>query len=156
MKVEERQRKEMNIENKKAYHDYFVDEKIECGISLRGNEVKSIRQGSCNIKEAWCQIQDNNLVIRGMHISKWNTANMFDVDERRERQLLVHKSEISKLKQMVQEKGVTLIPLKVYFSSNGKCKVLVGVCRGKHNYDKRQDLKDKQIKRDIDRAVKGM
>lgn len=144
----------MNIENKKAYHDYFVDEKIECGISLRGNEVKSIRNGMCNIKEAWCQIQDNNLVIRGMHISRWNTSNMFDVDENRERQLLAHKREILKLKQRVQEKGVTLIPLKVYFTSRGKCKVEVGVCRGKHNYDKRQDLKDKQIKRDIEREMK--
>ena len=145
----------MNIENKKAYHDYFVDEKIECGISLRGNEVKSIRNGMCNIKEAWCQIQDNNLVIRGMHISRWNTSNMFDVDENRERQLLAHKREILKLKQRVQEKGVTLIPLKVYFTSRGKCKVEIGVCRGKHNYDKRQDLKDKQIKRDIEREMKG-
>lgn len=144
----------MNIENKKAYHDYFVDEKIECGISLRGNEVKSIRNGMCNIKEAWCQIQDNNLVIRGMHISRWNTSNMFDVDENRERQLLAHKREILKLKQRVQEKGVTLIPLKVYFTSRGKCKVEIGVCRGKHNYDKRQDLKDKQIKRDIEREMK--
>lgn len=144
----------MNIDNKKAYHDYFVDEKIECGISLRGNEVKSIRNGMCNIKEAWCQIQDNNLVIRGMHISRWNTSNMFDVDENRERQLLAHKREILKLKQRVQEKGVTLIPLKVYFTSRGKCKVEVGVCRGKHNYDKRQDLKDKQIKRDIEREMK--
>lgn len=144
----------MNIENKKAYHDYFVDEKIECGISLRGNEVKSIRNGMCNIKEAWCQIQDNDLVIRGMHISRWNTSNMFDVDENRERQLLAHKREILKLKQRVQEKGVTLTPLKVYFTSRGKCKVEVGVCRGKHNYDKRQDLKDKQIKRDIEREMK--
>lgn len=144
----------MNIENKKVYHDYFVDEKIECGISLRGNEVKSIRNGMCNIKEAWCQIQDNNLVIRGMHISRWNTSNMFDVDENRERQLLAHKREILKLKQRVQEKGVTLIPLKVYFTSRGKCKVEIGVCRGKHNYDKRQDLKDKQIKRDIEREMK--
>lgn len=144
----------MNIENKKAHHDYFVDEKIECGISLRGNEVKSIRSGMCNIKEAWCQIQDNDLVIRGMHISRWNTSNMFDVDENRERQLLAHKREILKLKQRVQEKGVTLIPLKVYFTSRGKCKVEIGVCRGKHNYDKRQDLKDKQIKRDIEREMK--
>ena len=144
----------MNIENKKAYHDYFVDEKIECGISLIGKEVKSIRNGMCNIKEAWCQIQDNNLVIRGMHISRWNTSNMFDVDENRERQLLAHKREILKLKQRVQEKGVTLIPLKVYFTSRGKCKVEIGVCRGKHNYDKRQDLKDKQIKRDIEREMK--
>lgn len=144
----------MHIENRKAYHDYFVDETLECGISLRGNEVKSIRSGMCSIKEAWCQIQENTLAIRGMHISRWNTSNMFDVDENRERQLLAHKREILKLKQRVQEKGVTLIPLKVYFTSRGKCKVEVGVCRGKHNYDKRQDLKDKQIKRDVEREMK--
>lgn len=144
----------VTIENKKAYHNYFVDEKLECGISLSGNEVKSIRNGMCSIKEAWCQIQNNQLVIRGMHITKWYTANMFDVDENRERVLLCHKREIKKLLQQVQERGVTLVPLKVYFNNRGKCKVLLGVCRGKHNYDKRQSLKDKQTKRDIERGFK--
>lgn len=144
----------MNIENKKAYHDYFVEEKIECGIQLRGNEVKSIREGRCNIKESWIRIQNGNLVIRGMHISKWGTANAFDVDETRERQLLAHKSEIRKLEDKISQDGITLIPLKIYFTERGKCKVLVGVCRGKHNYDKRESLKEKQVKRDIDRAFK--
>lgn len=144
----------ITIENKKAYHDYFVDETLECGISLRGNEVKSIRAGQCSIKEAWCQVQDGNLVVRGMHIKKYDTANTYDVDEDRERQLLAHKKEISKLFGVIQTDGVTLIPLKVYFN-NGKCKVLVGVCRGKHNYDKRATLKERQVKRDIDRAMKG-
>ena len=144
----------MEINNKKAYHDYFVDETLECGISLWGNEVKSIRDGKCNIKEAWVQVQDGNLVIRGMHISKWGTSNVFDVDESRERQLLAHKREIAKLAGEVSKQGVTLIPLKVYFSGKGKCKVLVGVCRGKHNYDKRATLKERQVKRDIDRAMK--
>lgn len=145
---------EVEINNKKAYHDYFVDTTLECGISLRGNEVKSIREGKCNIKEAWVQVQGRNLVIRGMHISKWGTSNVFDVDENRERQLLAHKGEIAKLADLVSQQGVTLIPLKVYFSDKGKCKVLVGVCRGKHNYDKRATLKEKQVKRDIDRALK--
>lgn len=144
----------VEINNKKAYHDYFVDTTLECGISLRGNEVKSIRDGKCNIKEAWVQVQGRNLVIRGMHISKWGTSNVFDVDENRERQLLAHKGEIAKLADLVSQQGVTLIPLKVYFSDKGKCKVLVGVCRGKHNYDKRATLKEKQVKRDIDRALK--
>lgn len=144
----------VEINNKKAYHDYFVDTTLECGISLRGNEVKSIRDGKCNIKEAWVQVQGRNLVIRGMHISKWGTSNVFDVDENRERQLLAHKGEIVKLADLVSQQGVTLIPLKVYFSDKGKCKVLVGVCRGKHNYDKRATLKEKQVKRDIDRALK--
>ena len=144
----------VEIKNKKAYHDYFVDDTLECGISLRGNEVKSIREGRCSIKEAWVQVQDGNLVIRGMHITKWGTSNVFDVDENRERQLLAHKREIANLAGLVSQQGVTLIPLKVYFSDKGKCKVLVGVCRGKHNYDKRATLKEKQVKRDIDRALK--
>lgn len=144
----------VEINNKKAYHDYFVDTTLECGISLRGNEVKSIRDGKCNIKEAWVQVQGRNLVIRGMHISKWGTSNIFDVDENRERQLLAHKREIANLAGLVSQQGVTLVPLKVYFSDKGKCKVLVGVCRGKHNYDKRATLKEKQVKRDIDRALK--
>lgn len=142
------------IENRKAYHGYFVEEELECGISLRGNEVKSIREGKASIKEAWCTVQNGNLVIRGMHISKWGTANVFDVDETRERQLLAHKKEISKLGDVVSQQGVTLVPLKVYFSEKGKCKVLVGVCKGKKNYDKRQSLKDRQVKRDINRVLK--
>ena len=145
--------KTVTIDNKKAYHDYFVDETIECGISLRGNEVKSIRAGKASIKESWCRVQNNQLVIRGMHISQWDTANSYDVDEDRERVLLAHKKEIIKLGDVVQQDGVSLIPLKVYFV-NGKCKVLLGVCRGKHNYDKRETLKNRQIKRDINRALK--
>lgn len=146
--------KSVEISNKKAYHDYFVNETLECGISLKGNEVKSIRDGKCNIKEAWVSIQNGNLVIRGMHIAKWDTANMFDVDENRERQLLAHKKEISKLSDAISQNGITLIPLKVYFNDKGKCKILVGVCKGKHNYDKRESLKERQTKRDIDRALK--
>lgn len=144
----------MAIENKKAYHDYFVDDTLECGIVLWGNEVKSIREGKCNIKEAWVRVQDGNLVLRGMHIAKWDTANVFDVDEVRERRLLAHKKEIRKLDALVAQKGVTLIPLKIYFKS-GKAKLLLGVCRGKHNYDKRQTLKERQVKRDIDRELKS-
>lgn len=142
----------MELKNKSAYHDYFVDEKIECGVVLHGNEVKSIRNGMANIKGAWCQIQDGNLVLRGMHISPWGTANKFDIDEDRERRLLVHKRQILKLEQSVKISGVTLIPLSVYFNDRGKCKISVGVCRGKHNYDKRQSLKERQIKLDIARA----
>lgn len=143
----------MEIDNKKAYHDYFVDDKLECGISLKGNEVKSIRQGKCNIKDAWCRVQNNQLVIRGMHISKWETANMFDIDENRERVLLAHKREIIKLSEKVKLDGISLIPLKIYFK-DGKVKVLLGVCRGKHNFDKRNTLKERQVDRDIRRAFK--
>lgn len=143
------------IENRKARYDYFVEDTLECGISLRGNEVKSLLDGQCSIKEAWCQIQDRELVIRGMHISKWNTANTFDVDEDRERVLLAHKQEIRKLESKVLQDGITLVPLKVYFAEDtGRCKVLVGICKGKKNYDKRESLKSAQVKRDISRAIK--
>lgn len=144
----------MEINNRKAYHDYFVEDTLECGISLRGNEVKSVRSGSCSIKESWCYIKDGQLVLCQMHIARWGTANAFDVDENRERVLLAHKREIRKLYAEVQKSGVTLIPLKVYFK-DGKCKVLLGVCVGKKSYDKRSALKEKQAKRDIERAVKN-
>ena len=141
------------ILNRKLYYDYFIEERLECGISLKGNEVKSIKDGMCNIKEAWIQIQDGNLVIRGMHISKWRTANLYDIDEDRERQLLAHKREIRKLQDKIKQDGYTLKPEKVYFV-NGRCKILVALCKGKHNYDKRQSLKEKQMKRDIERSLK--
>lgn len=147
------QKNTITIENKKANHDYFVEETLECGISLRGNEVKSIRQGRCQIKDAWCTVQSSTLVIRGMHVSRYETSNLYDTDETRERVLLAHRKEINRLAGLIQRDGVTLIPLKIYFSHN-KAKVLVGVCKGKHNYDKRQSLKDKQMKRDIDRELK--
>lgn len=143
----------VNINNKKAYHDYQVLETLECGISLRGNEVKSIMAGKASIKEAWCSIQNNQLVIRGMHITKWNTANIFDVDETRERTLLAHKTEIRKLLAQKQQDGITLVPLQVTYKNN-RVKVIIGVCKGKKLYDKRQDLKDKQTKRDIARQLK--
>ena len=143
----------MKVENRKASYEYYIEDKLECGISLRGNEVKSIRLGAVNISDAWCQIQDKNLVVRGMFISGWSTSNTFDVDERRGRQLLAHRKEIEKLASRVAEKGVSLIPLEVYFV-NGRCKVLVGICKGKKLYDKRSSLKEKQVKRDISREFK--
>lgn len=145
--------KDITIENKKARHDYFVEETLECGVALKGNEVKSIRYGMCNIKESWVAIQNGNLVMRGCHISKWDTANLFDIDENRERQLLAHKKEIRKLQDFIKDNGCTLIPLKLYFVK-GRVKVLVGLCRGKHIYDKRESLKKKDAQRQIDRALK--
>ena len=147
-------KKRPEIINRKAYHDYFIDDTLECGISLHGNEVKSIINGKVNINETWVGIQNNNLIINNMFISRYETANIFDVDERRERQLLAHKREIFRLKEFTSQKGFTLIPLKVYFSGS-KCKILIGIARGKHNYDKRNSLKEKQMKRDIDRSLKN-
>lgn len=141
----------VEIKNKKAYYDYYIEEEIECGIVLHGNEVKSIREGKCSIKEAWVQVQDGQLVIRGMHISGYRASNNFDIDEDREKVLLAHKKEIIKYRDKIKEIGYTLLPLKVYFK-DGKCKVLVGLCKGKKLYDKRESLKEKQVKRDIERA----
>lgn len=145
--------KEFNIQNKKVYHDYFVEDKLECGIALKGNEVKSIVSGKASIKEAWVDIVNGELVLKQMHITPWDTSNGFDVDELRERKLLAHKKEIQEFDQKVQRDGYTLIPLSVY-SSHGKVKVSVGLCKGKHDYDKRNSLKDKQVKRDIARELK--
>lgn len=142
------------IENRKAYHDYFIEETLECGIELRGNEVKSLREGKASIKESWVAIENNEMLIKKMHITKWDTANLFDVDENRERKLLAHKSEIKELDRKAQLQGYTLVPLKVYFN-NGKCKILIGLAKGKHNYDKRHVAKEKQAKRDMDRAIKN-
>lgn len=138
------------IENRKARYDYFVEDTLVCGISLRGNEVKSIAAGQASLKEAWCTVQNGNLVLRGMHVTRWKSSNAFDVDEDREKQLLAHKSEIRKLAEAVKLDGITLIPLKVFFADNGKCKVEIGVCRGKKNYDKRETIK----KRDIERTIR--
>lgn len=142
------------IENRKAKYDYFIDETLECGIELRGNEVKSIRSGKASIKEAWVSVESGEMVIKQMHITPWETSNRYDVSEVRERKLLAHKAEIRKLSRAVQRDGYTLVPLKVYFSDNGKCKVLVGLCKGKKNYDKREAQKERDIKRSINEKLK--
>lgn len=142
------------IENRKAKYDYFIEETLECGIELRGNEVKSIRSGKASIKEAWVSVESGELVIKQMHITPWETSNRYDVSEVRERKLLAHKAEIRKLSRAVQRDGYTLVPLKVYFSDNGKCKVLVGLCKGKKNYDKREAQKERDIKRSINEKLK--
>lgn len=142
----------MQIVNKKAYFDYFVEEEFECGIELRGNEVKSIREGKCNIKGAWCAVQSGDFVIRGMKIAKWKTANDFDIDEERERRLLIHKKQIIGIVNALKaEDGLTYIPLKVYFNKKGLCKVLVGKCRGKKQYDKRRTIKERDMEREARR-----
>lgn len=142
------------IENRKAKYDYFIEETLECGIELRGNEVKSIRSGKASIKEAWVSVESGEMVIKQMHITPWETSNRYDVSEIRERKLLAHKAEIRKLSRAVQRDGYTLVPLKVYFSDNGKCKVLVGLCKGKKNYDKREAQKERDIKRSINEKLK--
>ena len=132
----------VDLKNKKAYHDYFVDSSLEVGLCLRGNEVKSIRAGKCNIKGAWATIQNNELVLRGMHIHKWETSNVFDVDEDREIKLLAHKREISKLVGLIKQKGYSLIPISMYFKGNF-VKIELGIGKGKKLYDKRRDIAKK-------------
>lgn len=139
--------------NKKAFHDYFVEETLEAGIELLGTEVKSIRQGNVNLKDSWCAIEDGEIFLKGMHISPYEKGNIFNKDPRRERRLLMHKKEILKLFGMIKQQGITLIPLSLYYKGP-RVKVKIGVCRGKKLYDKRADIAKKDAQRNIDRALK--
>ena len=139
--------------NKKAYHDYFIDDKIEAGIELFGTEVKSIRMGKCSVKESFIKIEKGEMFIYGMHISPYEKGNIFNKDSLRVRKLLLHKVEIRKLEAKVAEKGYTLVPLQVYFKGS-LVKVEVGLARGKKLYDKRQDIAKKDQKREVERDFK--
>ena len=137
--------------NRKAYHDYFVDETYEAGIALFGTEVKSIRQGAVNLKDSYCFIKNGEIFVRGMHVSPYEKGNIFNRDPLRERKLLMHKREIMKLFGLVCRQGVSLIPLSLYFSGKN-LKLSLGVCRGKKLYDKRDTEAKKQMERDAERA----
>ena len=139
--------------NPKAYHDYFIEEKYEAGIALAGTEVKSLRQGNVNLKDAYCIIKDGQLAVHGMHISPYEKGNIFNKDPLRVKKLLLHKSEIRKLRGKIAEKGYTLVPLKVYFK-NSLVKVEIGLARGKKLYDKRQDIAKKDQRREAEREFK--
>ena len=140
-------------ENRKARHDYFVEEAMEAGIELVGTEVKSIRGGKVNLKESYGEIKNGEVFIRNMHISPYEQGNIFNVDPLRERKLLLHKEEIKRLTGLIQQAGLTLIPLSLYLK-NGRVKVNLGVCRGKKNYDKRDAMLEKAHKRDVERQMK--
>ena len=139
--------------NREAYHEYFVEEEMEAGIELVGTEVKSIRQGTLNLKDAWCGIKDGQLILNQMHISPYDHGNRFNVDSRRPRRLLMHRREIMRLLGKVKQDGLTLIPLSVYFKGS-RVKVKVGLCKGKKLHDKRQSAAEKDAKRQIERAMK--
>ena len=139
--------------NKKAYHDYFVDDTFEAGISLVGTEVKSIRAGHVNLKDSYCTVENGQVSVIGMHISPYEKGNIFNKDPLRERKLLLHKREIFKLFQAIKQDGMTIIPLSLYFSGS-KVKLEIGVCKGKKQYDKRATDAKKQAARDMDRAKK--
>ncbi len=139
--------------NKKAYHDYFIEEKYETGIELFGTEVKSIRMGKCSIKESFIRIEKGEVYIYGMHINPYEKGNIFNKDPLRVRKLLMHRAEINKLSGKIAEKGLTLIPLQVYFKGS-LVKVEVGLARGKKLYDKRADIAKKDQKRETEREYK--
>ncbi|HIR58115.1 MAG TPA: SsrA-binding protein SmpB [Candidatus Gallacutalibacter pullicola] len=141
-------------QNKKAYHDYFVEESMEAGIELTGTEVKSIRQGRVNLKDAWCSIDNGELFVKGMHVSPYEQGNLFNRDPMRVRRLLMHRREIMRLLGVVKQDGYSLIPLSLYFKGS-MVKLQLGVCKGKKLYDKRQDMASRSAKRDIDRALKS-
>ena len=140
--------------NKKADHDYFIEEKYEAGISLHGTEVKSLRMGKCSIKESFVRIQNGEVYIYGMNISPYEKGNIFNKDPLRIRKLLLHRSEINKMEAKLKEKGLTLVPIKVYFK-NSLVKVEIGMARGKKLYDKRQDIAKKDQRREAQREFKN-
>ena len=140
--------------NKKAYHDYFVEETFEAGIELVGTEVKSLRMGKCSVKEAFIKIRNNEAFIYGMNISPYEKGNIFNRDPLRVRRLLLHKTQIRRMNAAIMQQGYTLIPLKVYFTGN-LCKVEIGLCRGKKLYDKRQDIARRDMKREAERSSRS-
>ena len=140
-------------ENRKARHDYFVEETYECGIELKGTEVKSMRQGKVNLKESFAHVKDGEMLVEGMHISPYDHGSYFNTDPLRPKRLLLHKNEIRKLAQQVQKQGYTLVPLSVYLK-NGRMKLSLGVCVGKHLHDKRDAMAERTAKRDMERALR--
>ncbi len=136
----------MEIVNKKARFDYFIESEIEAGIVLKGTEIKSIKKGSCDLKDTYIRIKNQECYVINMYIAKYEEGNIFNHDERRERKLLLHKKEILKLEEEVKRNGYTLIPIRVYLKNN-HAKISVGVCRGKKNYDKRESIKERDLKK---------
>lgn len=140
-------------QNKKARHDYFIEESYEAGIELFGTEVKSIRQGRVNLKDSWCSIDKGELFVNGMHISPYEQGNIFNRDPTRVKKLLMHKKEINRLYGVVKQTGYSLIPLSLYFKDS-RVKVQIGLCKGKKLYDKREDMAKRAAKRDMERTLK--
>ena len=140
-------------QNKKARHDYFIEQTMESGVVLSGTEVKSIRLGKVNLKDSYAAIKNGELFIVGMHVSPYEKGNIYNKDPERERKLLLHKHEINRLTGLIQQKGLTLVPLKLYFK-RGKVKIELGVAKGKKIYDKRNDIAERDAKREIDRKLK--
>lgn len=150
----EMKEKKLIANNKKARHDYFIEDVYEAGMVLTGTEIKSMRNGKVNIKESYAKIEDGELIIYGMHISPYEQGNRFNVDPLRPRKLLLHKQEIRKLIGLITMKGLTLVPLTIYINSQGRAKMEIALARGKKNYDKRDTIAKKDADRKIQQAVK--
>lgn len=143
----------MEILNRKANHDYFIEDTYEAGIVLTGTEIKSIRAGNCNIKDCYGIIKNNEVFLLNMYVGQYKEGNIFNHEETRSRKLLLHRKEIKKIQQAIEVSGRTLVPIKLYFKDN-KLKVLLGVCLGKKNYDKRESIKERDIKREVLKNLK--
>ena len=141
-------------QNRKARHDYFVEESLEAGLALHGTEVKSLRQGHCNLKDCFALFKDGEVFVHGMHISPYEQGNIYNVDPLRPKKLLLHKAQIRKLRAQVMQEGYALIPLEVYLK-DGLMKVQLGVCKGKKNYDKRDDMARRDAKREMERSLRA-
>lgn len=144
----------MEIINRKARHDYFIEERYEAGIELTGTEIKSIRSGNANIKECYGIVRNHEVFLLNMFVSQYKEGNIFNHNEKRTRKLLLHKKEIRKIEDKITLQGLTLVPLKLYFKNN-ILKVELGVCRGKKNYDKRETMKERDIKRNLEKTLKN-
>ena len=144
----------VNITNRKAEHEYYFEQELEAGIILTGTEIKSIRMGYANINDAYCMIEQNELYVRGLHISEYSAGSYFNHEAKRTRKLLLRKPEINKLIKKLKEKGLTIIPFKMYVNDRGFCKLKIALARGKKTFDKRETLKEKDNKREMDRVKK--
>jgi len=143
----------MEVLNREARFNYFILDEIECGIALLGTEIKSIRDGKCNLKDSYAIIRNNEVYLLNMHVNEYREGNIFNHDPRRTRKLLLHKSEIRKLKSHIEQDGCTLVPLKLYFVKN-KVKILLGLCKGKKNFDKRETMKQRELDREAKKLQK--
>ena len=145
----------MEIKNKKAYYDYFIEKEIEAGIVLSGTEIKSIRKGSANLKDSYAKIKNNEIFLLNMFIAKYDNGSYNNKDERRTRKLLLHKNEINRLNEKVAKEGETLVPLELYFKNN-KAKILIGLAKGKHTYDKKETIKQRDLDREMKKTMKNI
>lgn len=143
------------VTNRKAFHDYFIEEKFEAGLALKGTEVKSLREGRANLQDSYASVDDGEVFLHHCHISPYSHGNIMNHDPLRPRKLLLHRKEINKLMGRTQQKGLTLVPLRMYFTPKGLAKVELGLGKGKKEYDRREDLKDREARRDVERAMKG-